>query len=143
MLKMHKQIGSKANMVLIIDLEKAFDRLKWSFIYRTLSHFKFSPMISKLIMNCITTNKISILVNGSRSQFFCPSRGIRQGDPLSPYIFILYMKMLSTQINYNVDIRTWTPIRMGKNQYFLSHIFYANDLTLMCKIDKNVPNNNS
>lgn len=88
-------------------------------------------------MNCITI--ISILVNGSRSNFFNPSRGIRQGDPLSPYIFILHMKMLFTQISHNVDIKTWTPFRMGKNNYSLFHLFYEDDLTLMFNIDKNSP----
>lgn len=139
MLKMHKQLGSKANMVLKIDLEKAFDRLKWPFIYNTLRHFNFPPKTSKLIMNCITTSKIYVLVNDSRSQFFYPSGGIRQGDPLSPCIFILCMEILSTQIIHNVDIRIWTPIRMEKNQCFLSHLFYADDLTLMCNIDKIFP----
>lgn len=70
--------GKKANMILKIDLEKAFDRLKWSFIYHTLRFFKFPPYITKFIMHCITTIiSIAILVNSSVPQYLSPSREIR------------------------------------------------------------------
>lgn len=120
---MNKYRGNKHNMILKIDLEKAFDRLEWSFVYRALRFFKFYPNITKLIMNCISSSRIAILVNGTRTSYFSPSRGIRQGDPISPYLFILCMEMLSTLINHKVDLGCWDPITIGIKKYQISHYF--------------------
>ena len=72
-------------MVIKVDLEKAYDRLEWSFIKMVLEHFGFPEMLIKLIMCCVSTTTTSILFNGSKLDSFQPSREIRQGDPISPY----------------------------------------------------------
>lgn len=95
-------------MLLKIDLEKVFDKLEWSFIHARLIHFKFPIKTIKLIMSCITTSEVAVLVNGTRTKFFSPSRGIRQGDPISPYIFIVCMEMLSRKIESVVEIKQWS-----------------------------------
>ena len=64
-------------MVIKIDLEKAFDRLEWSFIKMVLEHFGFPDMMIKLIMSCVTSTTTAILFNGSKLDSFQPSRGIR------------------------------------------------------------------
>lgn len=121
-------------MLIKIDFEKAFDRLEWSFIYQTLHHLKFPPKITKLIISCITTSQISILVNGHKTSYFRLSKGIRQGDPISPYICILCMEMLSRYVNHLVDINLRDPIKVTPNQF--SHLFFADNLTLMGKVTK-------
>ena len=85
-------------MVLKIDLEKAYDKLKWSFIRDML--FRANPPMDliEVIMSCVSTVSTSILVNGEAFDPFYPSRGIRQGDPLSPYLFILRMDFLGQLI---------------------------------------------
>lgn len=90
-------------MILKIDLEKAFDKLEWSFIKDTLLFFGFPDHLSKLIMSCVTTSSIYVLVNGTKTNFFKPSRGIRQGDPMSPYLFILCMERISRGIDSEVN----------------------------------------
>ena len=82
-------------MVVKIDLEKAYDRLEWCFIRKVLTCFGFHPNIIKLIMSCISSSSTSLLFNGKKLSPFAPSRGIRQGDPLSPFIFLLCMEYLN------------------------------------------------
>lgn len=113
-----------------IDLEKAFDRLEWSFIKYSLHYFNFPVNIINLIMDCITTSSISILINGQPSQYFLPSRGIRQGDPLSPYIFIICMEVLCRDISKAVEETKWKPVKLSRNGPKLSHLLFADDLIL-------------
>lgn len=87
--------SKKGIMAIKVDLEKAFDRLEWGFIRQALIFFKFSPDWISLIMSCISFSNLSILLNGDRLKPFQPSRGIKQKDPLSPYIFILCMEHLA------------------------------------------------
>jgi len=92
-----------------IDLKKVFDKIEWSYVRNTLQSFGFPPMITGVIMSCISTSKVAILVNGIRTEFFEPSRGIRQGDPMSTYIFILCMEKLSHNINMAIPKKCWKP----------------------------------
>ena len=73
-------------MAIKLDLEKAYDKLEWSFVHKVLEAVHFPPKLTKIIMSCIVTTSIFVLVNGGALQSFEPSRGIRQGDPLSSYI---------------------------------------------------------
>ena len=93
-----KRKGRTGFMVVKIDLEKAYDRLEWSFIKMVLEHFGFSENMIRLIMSCVSSITIALLFNGSKLESFQPSRGIRQGDPISPYLFLLCMEFLGAQI---------------------------------------------
>lgn len=111
-------------MALKIDLSKAFDSLEWSFIRDTLIHFNFPITLVNLIMSCITTTSISVLWNGQITEPFLPTREIRQGDPLSPYIFVLCLERLSQMIEQSVGNKLWKPLRILKDVK-ISHLFYA------------------
>lgn len=87
--------GKKGFMALKFDLEKAYDRLHWSFIKETLVFAGFPSSMINLIMECITTASLQVLWNGKPMKVIKPSRGIRQGDLLSPYIFVLCLERFS------------------------------------------------
>lgn len=87
-------------------------------------------------MSCVTTSKVAILINGTRTSFFAPSRGIRQGDPLSPYLFILCMKMLSIKIEQAVKIKKMDPHQnLPEGSCYFTHSI-ADDIILISRADE-------
>ena len=122
-------------MAIKLDLEKAYDRLEWSFVHKVLEAFRFPLKLTKIIMSCIATTSISVLVNGGALQSFEPSRGIRQGDPLSPYIFILCMEYLGHLIKQKCVDGVWTPLKASKNNVGILHLLFVDDILLFGKVD--------
>lgn len=86
-------------MMIQLDLSKAFDKVNWNYLEATLSAFGFDIRWTKWILALIKSTSFYILVNGSPSAPFSPSRGIRQGDPLSPFLFVILMEGLSRYIH--------------------------------------------
>ena len=124
-------------MAIKLDLEKTYDRLEWSFIRDTLNPYKFLSHLVSLIMSCVSTSSVSILViEGALIQF--PLRGIRQKDPLSPYLFILYIEVLRALIEDKCQAKLWNPIKASQSGPVVSHVFFffADDLMLFAKVDR-------
>ena len=103
--------GKEGYMAIKVDLEKAYDLLEWNFIHKVLQAYHFPSKLITLIMSCVSLTIISILFNGSMMDSFKPSRGIRQGDPLFPYLFILCMEYLGSLINKECIEGDWAPIK--------------------------------
>lgn len=87
-------------------------------------------------MSCITFANLFVLVNGERLDSFSLSRGICQGDPLSPYLFILYMEYLAFFIETKKSCGNWTGIKTSREGLIFSHLFFANDLLPFAKATK-------
>ncbi|KAE8728903.1 hypothetical protein F3Y22_tig00004045pilonHSYRG00033 [Hibiscus syriacus] len=115
-------------MAIKIDLEKAYDRLEWPFIDDTLKELRIPDKLRILIMRCVSSVSTQVLWNGAMSTSFNPSRGLRQGDPLSPYLFVMCMERLGHAIAGAVNNSRWKPIRLCRNEPVLSHLFFAYDL---------------
>ena len=128
--------GKEGYMAIKVDLEKAYDRLEWCFIHKVLQAFQFPQNIVKVIMSCVTSTKISILFNGEALELFNPSRGIRQGDPLSSYLFILCMEYLGHLIDKKCMEEVCKPLKASRDNIGISHLFFADDLILFAKVDE-------
>ncbi|XP_075655084.1 uncharacterized protein LOC142625285 [Castanea sativa] len=126
----------KGYMAIKIDLEKAYDKIEWAFIREILFQFNFSENIIDLIMSCVSSVSTSLLFNRSCLESFYPSRAIRQGDPLSPYLFILCMEYLGYLIEKKCAAKLWSPAKASRSGPAFSHIFFADDLILFARDDQ-------
>nr|GEV37581.1 RNA-directed DNA polymerase, eukaryota [Tanacetum cinerariifolium] len=115
---------------LIVDFEKAYDSVRWDFIDDILNKFGFGEKWCHWIQACLCSSRGSVLVNGSPTQEFQFHKGLKQGDPLSPFLFILVMESLYISFQRVVDTGLFNGIKVGASTQ-LSHLFYADDAIFM------------
>ena len=113
-------------LLLFLDFEKAFDTIEWSFIRKTFQHFGFGSSMLKWLNLFYCRPESCVLNNGWASDFFEIQRGVRQGCPRSPYLFVLSVEMLAKAIRENTSIK---GIFVNNREIKLSQ--YADDTTLM------------
>ena len=130
-----KKKGKVGYMALKIDLGKAHDKLEWSFIRDVLIRANFPVDLIEIIMSCISTISTSILFNGEVLEPIYPSRGTRQEDPLSPYLFILCMEYLGQLIVEKCNAKLWQPVKTSGSGSAFSHLFFVDDLVLFARAD--------
>lgn len=130
---MRSKQGRTSFMAIKIDLEKAYDRLKWSFIHDTLLEMRIPKKFIDIIMKCVSSSSMRVLWNGEPTHSFSPSRGIRQGDPLSPYLFVMCMERLNQLIEEAIFHEEWRPISASKKGPLLSNLFFADDIVLFAE----------
>ncbi|XP_021985451.1 uncharacterized protein LOC110881535 [Helianthus annuus] len=118
----------RARMFFKVDIEKAYDSLKWKFLDSVMEQMKFPIRWRKWIMATVTCARASVLVNGSPTQEFPCFRGLRQEDPLSPFLFIITMEALSCVVKRACDIGLFDGIRCKADGPILSHFMYADDV---------------
>jgi len=123
-------MGAKGWMAIKLDLEKAYDRLRWEFIRETLIDMKLPNHLVEIVMNCVTSSTLNIIWNGEPTEFFKPSRGIRQGDPISPYLFVACIERLAQLIESLIMEGKWKAIPLTRGGTCISHLMFADDIVL-------------
>jgi hypothetical protein len=118
-------------MLLKLDLSKDFDKLRWKYMKELLSAFGFNKDWVSWIMKLISLTFFSILVNGVPSQPFSPSRGIRQGNPLSPYLFVIMVEGLGCYIKASIQNGSLQGLPLHGLQPATSHNQFVDDTLLM------------
>eukprot|EP00253_Pinus_taeda_P029832 PITA_29832 len=139
--QIHEAIGSAQETIhsiwtrhlkaitLKIDLEKAFDHVNWLFIKMLLIHLGFPHNFITWIMVCITTPTFSVLINGSASHFLHSKRGLRQGCPLSPLLFLIIMDGLSRLITSTKRDDDLCGLKIS-DDWFLTHLLFVDDVII-------------
>lgn len=129
----HTKSSKMNSLALKLDMYKAYDCLEWDFVHEILMAFGFKEKWVKLIKSCISTVSYQIKFNGRLSEIFSPKRGLRQGDPLSPYLFILAAECLSRMLSKSGNDGSLSSMVIGKDEPRLTHLFFADDAMIMCK----------
>lgn len=131
-----KKKGIKGNLALKLDMSKAYDRVEWSFLERMMEKMGLPRNYINLIVKCVTSSSFSILVNGQPSRWFKPSRGLRQGDPLSPFLFIICVDGLSSLLQDAEERKAIHGIKVGRKVEPISHLFFADDSLLFVRANE-------
>ncbi|KAL5717241.1 hypothetical protein ACHQM5_010283 [Ranunculus cassubicifolius] len=116
-----------------MDMAKAYDRVEWCFVIDVLKKLGFSEKLCSLVYQCISTTSLRVLLNGSPFGCIKPSRGLRQGDPLSPYLFILVAEAFSRLVVKAEEEGKIHGIKVLRRAPSISHLLYADDLVVFTK----------
>ncbi|GJZ27081.1 RNA-directed DNA polymerase, eukaryota, reverse transcriptase zinc-binding domain protein [Tanacetum coccineum] len=122
---------NKKMMIFKVEFEKAFDSVNWKYLDYVLGQFGFGEKWRNWIQECLRSARTSILVNGSPTSEFSIKRGLRQGDPMSPFLFILIMEGLHIAIEDATQSNLIKGVSFGNPGMRLSHFFYADDVILV------------
>ncbi|VFQ79087.1 unnamed protein product [Cuscuta campestris] len=122
------------NVIIKLDMAKAFDNMEWHYILGVLDKLGFSDHNQKLLLANLRSTFISVMVNGSPQGFFTMKRGVKQGDPLSPLLFIIAGEGLSRMLKQNMASSKIVNYNTGRD-YLISHLAYADDIISFCNGD--------
>ncbi|KAL2247968.1 UNVERIFIED_CONTAM: hypothetical protein Sindi_2649100 [Sesamum indicum] len=131
----YNQMRLPPRCALKVDIRKAYDTVEWDFLLAVLQLFGFPPTFTRWIEECVSTTSFSIGLNGKPHGFFAGARGLRQGDPLSPYLFVLVMEALHLGFLQRIeqDIQFTYHWKCESSKVF--QMGFADDLLLLCKAD--------
>ncbi|XP_060216428.1 secreted RxLR effector protein 78-like [Lycium barbarum] len=135
LVKWYARKNISARSMLKVDFQKAYDSVEWVFIEQVLTEMKFLAKFIGWIMCCMKTVSYSITINGVVTEPFEAAKGLRQGDPMSPYLFVIAMEYLSRLLNeleYNKQYKYHPKCAKVKP----THLSFEDDLLLFARGDK-------
>ncbi|XP_021749452.1 uncharacterized protein LOC110715189 [Chenopodium quinoa] len=127
---MNSSSSKICSAALKLDMNKAYDRVNWEFLWEVLRRFGFPPYWVHVLQQCVTTMSYQILVNGTPSQPFRPKCGLRQGDPLSLYLFVLCMEISSLILRRDEQRGLFQGLKISCRAPSVSYLFFADDALL-------------
>ena len=131
-----KKRGEKGLCAVKLDMHKAYDRVEWCFLEKIMLKMGFDRRWVKTIMACVTSVQYSVRFNSMETEVFKPTRGLRQGDPLSPYLFLLVAEGLSSMLKGAEDKGELEGIKVCRDAPMISHLLFADDSLILMHADK-------
>ncbi|XP_010431321.2 PREDICTED: uncharacterized protein LOC104715626 [Camelina sativa] len=131
-LRTHAKFNSEY-IAIKTDISKAYNKVEWEFLKQLLTKMGFNDQWVKWIMMCVTSVTYSVLINGSAFGFVKPERGIRHGDPLSPFLFILYAEALIHVMEKRRLQGKLTGFSFNESCPVVQHLLFADDSLLICR----------
>ncbi|XP_070021012.1 uncharacterized protein [Nicotiana sylvestris] len=124
------------NVILKLDMTKAYDRLSWLFLTKVLRKMRFTERLIRIVFGLVSNNWYFILINGQAHGFFKSSRRVKQGDPVSPTLFILAAEALSRGLNALHTNLYFCGFGMPKWSPKINHLAYADDMIIFSSSDE-------
>ena len=126
-----KRTGRTGQLAMKLDMSKAYDRVEWGFLEATMLKMGFAPRWVSLIMECVSTPTYSVMINGTPQGYIKPSRGLRQGDPLSPYLFLICAEGLTSLLRRAERQGLIHGIAANRYGPKISHLLFADNSLLL------------
>ena len=125
--------GKKGFMAITLDMSKAHDRVEWRYLEEIMKRLGFAPRWINLILMCVTMVRYSVLVNSKPCGYIHPRRGLRQGDPISLYLFLLCAEGLNALLKKATEEGVVTGVPTSRRGPRINHLFFADDSLLFCQ----------
>jgi hypothetical protein len=119
-----------------LDMKEAYDRVEWEYLRSIMLRLGFHRKWVEMVMRLVNSVSFSVLLNGESLEKFTPTRGIRQGDPISPYLFLLAAEGLSCLLKARSQSSTLNGIRVAPSAPMVNHLLFADDSLLFFKADR-------
>ena len=129
----HLNRSHRGTIAMKLDMRKAYDRVEWGFLKKLLLTMGFDGCWVNLIMACVSSVSYSFIINGGVCGSITPARGLRQGDSLSPYLFILIADAFSKMIQKKVHEKQLHGAKASRSGLEISHLFFADDSLLFTR----------
>jgi len=123
----------KPGLCLKVDFEKAYDSVIWEFLYDMLYRMGFHRKWIMWIQGCLESATVSVLVNGNPTEEFKPSRGLRQRDPLAPFLFIVVAEGLAGLVRQAMKVNLLSGLRIGRKEVELGILQFVDDTLFLCQ----------
>lgn len=128
--------SKKKGIILKLDFQKAYNIVNWNYLLQMLDSFGHGPRWIRWMKECTESVRISILVNGSPTAEFCPQKGLRQGDPLSPFLFNVVAEGLNILLSRAKELRIIKGVAMGNSEVVVSHLQFADNTIIFCEAER-------
>ncbi|XP_017979793.1 PREDICTED: uncharacterized protein LOC18594299 [Theobroma cacao] len=132
----NKRLGKVGNFALKLDMSKVYDRVEWNCVKGIMRKLGFEGKFLDMIWRCISTVPYSVLINGVPGQSFVPSRGVRQRDPLSPFLFVIMSEALSCLINLSQETNIISGLKICRRGSNITHLLFADDSMIFGKVKR-------